>query len=89
MKEGAILMNFGRGGIVDEDALARAVDERGLRTALDVLQTEPMRADHPLLRVKNRRNVVITPHIAWASVEARKRLIKMIAQNIRDFMSGK
>ena len=89
MKEGAILMNFGRGGIVDEDALARAVDERGLRTALDVLQTEPMRADHPLLRVKNRRNVVITPHIAWASVEARKRLIKMIAQNIRDFMNGK
>ena len=89
MKEGAILMNFGRGGIVDEEALARAVDERGLRTALDVLQTEPMRADHPLLRVKNRRNVIITPHIAWASIEARKRLIKMIAQNIRDFMSGK
>ena len=48
-----------------------------------------MRVDHPLLRVKNRRNVVITPHIAWASIEARKRLIKMIAQNIRDFMSGK
>ena len=89
MKEGAILMNFGRGGIVDEEALARAVDERGLRVALDVLQTEPMRADHPLLRVKNRRNVVITPHIAWASIEARKRLIKMLAQNIRNFMSGK
>jgi len=82
-------MDSGRGGRVHEEARARAVDERGLRTALDVLQTEPMRADHPLLRVKNRRNVVITPHIAWASIEARKRLIKMLAQNIRNFMSGK
>ena len=47
MKEGAILMNFGRGGIVDENAVARAIDERNLRFAADVQQTEPMRPDHP------------------------------------------
>ena len=88
MKEGAILMNFGRGGIVDESAVARAIDGRNLRFASDVLETEPMRADHPLLNIKNKENLILTPHVAWASFEARERLVAMIVENIKDFLKG-
>ena len=88
MKEGAILMNFGRGGIVDENAVARAIDGRNLRFAADVLETEPMRADHPLLRIKNKENLILTPHVAWASFEARQRLVAMIVENIKEFLKG-
>ena len=88
MKEGAILMNFGRGGIVDESAVARAIDGRNLRFASDVLETEPMRADHPLLNIKNKENLILTPHVAWASFEARERLVAMIAENIKEFLKG-
>ena len=88
MKEGAILMNFGRGGIVDENAVARAIDGRNLRFASDVLETEPMRADHPLLSIKNKENLILTPHVAWASFEARERLVAMIAENIKEFLKG-
>ncbi|MGP1533362.1 MAG: D-2-hydroxyacid dehydrogenase [Campylobacter sp.] len=88
MKEGAILMNFGRGGIVDENAVARAIDGRNLRFASDVLETEPMRADHPLLNIKNKENLILTPHVAWASFEARERLVAMIVENIKEFLKG-
>ena len=88
MKEGALLMNFGRGGIVDESAVARAIDGRNLRFAADVLETEPMRADHPLLNIKNKENLILTPHVAWASFEARERLVAMIAENIKEFLNG-
>ena len=88
MKEGALLMNFGRGGIVDENAVARAIDGRNLRFAADVLETEPMRADHPLLNIKNKENLILTPHVAWASFEARERLVAMIAENIKEFLNG-
>jgi len=88
MKEGAILMNFGRGGIVDESAVARAIDGQNLRFASDVLETEPMRSDHPLLRIKNKENLILTPHVAWASFEARERLVTMIVENIKEFLKG-
>lgn len=88
MKEGALLMNFGRGGIVDENAVARAIDGRNLRFAADVLETEPMSADHPLLNIKNKENLILTPHVAWASFEARERLVAMIAENIKEFLNG-
>ena len=88
MKEGAILMNFGRGGIVDESAVARAIDGRNLRFAADVLETEPMRADHSLLNIKNKENLILTPHVAWASFEARQRLVAMIVENIKEFLKG-
>ena len=88
MKEGAILMNFGRGGIVDENAVVRAIDGRNLRFASDVLETEPMRADHPLLNIKNKENLILTPHVAWASFEARQRLVAMIVENIKEFLKG-
>ena len=88
MKEGAILMNFGRGGIVDETAMARAIDERNLRFGTDVLECEPMSENSPFLKVKNRANLVITPHVAWGSLEARKRLISLIVKNIEEFIKG-
>lgn len=89
LKNGAILMNFGRGGIVDEEELAKAVDSKNLKVVLDVLQTEPMIENHPLLNVKNKENVLITPHIAWASKEARQTLMHSVANNIKDFLNGK
>ncbi|MDA3056535.1 MULTISPECIES: D-2-hydroxyacid dehydrogenase [unclassified Campylobacter] len=89
MKNGAILMNFGRGGIVDENALAKAIDEKNLKVALDVLEKEPMIENHPLLSVKNKENLIITPHIAWASNEARATLVELVAKNIKDFVNGK
>ncbi len=83
-KDGAVIVNVGRGGIIDEDAVAKIVDERELYFGLDVLEREPMRENHPLLSVKNRERLYITPHIAWASNEAREKLIELVAQNIRD-----
>ena len=82
-KEGAVILNLGRGGIINEDAVARIIDEKNLSFGLDVLTQEPMQAGHPLLSVKNRDRLYITPHIAWASVEARERLIASIITNIK------
>lgn len=84
LKKGAILMNFGRGGIVDETEVAKQIDSSNLKFITDVLESEPMRAGHPFLKVKNRQNLLITPHVAWASIEARKRLIEMVAKNIKE-----
>ncbi|MCD8212524.1 MAG: D-2-hydroxyacid dehydrogenase [Campylobacter sp.] len=86
MKDGAILMNFGRGGIIDEKALANAIDNKNLRACIDVLQTEPMKPNHPFLSVKNKDNLIVTPHVAWASKEAREKLINLIVKNIENFI---
>lgn len=86
MKASAIFINVGRGSIVDEQALANALERGEIAAAgLDVLDTEPMREDNPLRRIKDSRRLIITPHIAWASVEARKRLMKIVAGQIREF----
>ncbi len=85
MKPTACLLNMGRGGIVDEAALAQAIDEYRIAAAgLDVLTTEPIAADSPLLKVKNKERLYITPHIAWGSIEARRLLISRTAQNIQN-----
>ncbi len=89
MKKNAILLNLGRGGIVNEKDLAIALDSDLIGGAgLDVLEKEPIDPENPLLKVKNREKLLITPHIAWTSVEARKRLINEIAENIRAFLNG-
>ena len=88
MKRGAVLLNLGRGGIVDETSLARVIDAREFYAGLDVLEDEPMRDGHPLLGVKHQERLYITPHIAWASVEARTRLVAMVCGNIQDFIDG-
>ena len=87
LKDGAVLINVGRGGIVDEEALANAIDSKNLLVGLDVTKSEPINKDNPLLKVKNRDNLIITPHIAWGSIEARERLINGIVKNIREFLS--
>ena len=82
-KDGAIVLNLGRGGIINEDAMAKIIDEKNIFIGTDVLTTEPMLEDHPLLSVKNKENLYITPHIAWTSVEARDSLIASTVENIK------
>ena len=89
MKSGVVLLNLGRGGIVDETVLARVIDARELYVGLDVLESEPMSDPHPLMGVKHQERLYITPHIAWASVESRERLVAMVCDNIQDFIDGK
>lgn len=88
MKESAIFLNLGRGPIVVEKDLADALDNGDIAAAgLDVLSVEPMREDNPLRRIKDSEKLIITPHIAWASVEARTRLMEIILGQIKDFLS--
>lgn len=87
MKPTAFLINTGRGPLVDEAALAQALNAGRIAGAgLDVLSVEPPKADNPLLGA---RNLLITPHIGWASREARVRLIETTAANLRAFLDGK
>lgn len=85
MKPGAYLLNLGRGGIVDETALAEAIDGGLIAgAASDVFTSEPLPADNPLMKVQKKDRLLLTPHIAWASKEARDRLAAMIARNIAE-----
>jgi glycerate dehydrogenase len=86
MKPGAFLINTGRGPLLDEQAVADALNGGRLGGAgLDVLSVEPPRADNPLLTA---RNCVVTPHIAWASRAARTRLMDAVVENVRAFLDG-
>ena len=90
MKPHAILLNLGRGGIVNEGDLARILDEGAIGgAALDVLAQEPVGRENPLLKVKRQDRLLITPHIAWASQEVRKTLLQEIAYNIKSFLQGR
>lgn len=87
MKRTAFLINTARGGLVDEAALADALNHDRLAGAgLDVLSTEPPSPDNPLI---NAKNSIITPHIAWATKASRIRLLKISAENIRGWLNGK
>lgn len=87
MKNSAIFINTSRGPVVDEQALADALNSSKIRAAgLDVLETEPARTDNPLLTAKN---CYITPHIAWAALETRARLLKILEENLEAYISGK
>ena len=89
MKPSAIFLNLGRGPIVVERDLADALENKTIAGAgLDVLTVEPMSAENPLKRIKDSDRLIITPHIAWASLEARTRLMKIIEGQIRDFFGG-
>lgn len=86
MKPSAIFLNAGRGPIVVEQDLADALEKGQIAAAgLDVLCVEPMRTDNPLKNIKDSRKLLITPHIAWASIEARTRLMNIVCGQIRDF----
>lgn len=87
IKEGAILLNLGRGGIINEDDLAKLIDEKEIYCGIDVVSKEPIQSSNPLLKVKNKDRLLLTPHIGWGSSESRNRLIKKVAQNIKDFLN--
>lgn len=86
MKKSAIFINVGRGPIVVEQDLVDALNEGEIAAAgLDVLSVEPMSEQNPLRTIKDSNKLIITPHIAWASVEARTRLMKIISNQIKEF----
>ena len=82
----SVLLNLGRGGIVNEKDLAKALDQKEIYAGLDVTEREPIPADSPLLQIKHKERLLITPHIAWTSIEARERLVAGIIKNIEEFL---
>lgn len=86
MKNGVYLLNLGRGGIINEDDLAKIIDNKEIYVALDVLEKEPMTDPHPLMDVNHQERLYITPHIAWTSIEARNRLVELVIENILSFL---
>lgn len=89
MKKTSYLVNMGRGPIVNETDLVEALSENQIAgAALDVISAEPMKSDNPLLKLQDSRKLFVTPHIAWATIEARTRLMDEVYGNIRAFQNG-
>jgi lactate dehydrogenase-like 2-hydroxyacid dehydrogenase len=89
MRPCAILLNLGRGGIINEKDLARALNDNIIGAAgIDVMEQEPINADNPLLKLYDKEKILITPHMAWASKESRELLVEKIARNIEVFQKG-
>ena len=89
MKETAILVNVARGPVVDTQALYDAlVTDQIAGAGLDVLEQEPMAKDNPLAQIKDSTKLIITPHMAWASLESRTRLVDAVVKNIEAFLAG-
>ena len=86
LKKGAILLNLGRGGIINETDLGLEIDRREIYVGLDVLEQEPMATEHSLHQITHKERLLITPHIAWTSIEARAKLLDGIVKNIEDFI---
>lgn len=87
MKDGVMIINTARGQLVVEEDLRDALNSgKVYGAACDTVSTEPIRADNPLLKAKN---MIITPHIAWASTESRQRLMKIAVNNVSEFLSGR
>ncbi len=88
LKEKAILLNLGRGGIVNETDLAYELDRREIYAGLDVLEKEPIDMESRLMQVEHKERLLITPHIAWTSIESRKRLLQGIVENIKTYLEN-
>ena len=89
MKRSAILINVGRGGIVDEADLAKVLDEELIAGAgIDVFAQEPIHPQNPLLHVKNKDRLLLSPHVTWSSIEARTELMEIIGRNISEFLTA-
>lgn len=90
MKRRPLLINTARGGLVDEEDLVQALDEGLIAgAAFDVAQQEPPPHHHPLMRIASRPNVIVTPHVAWASDEAQQVLADQLVDNIENFIAGR
>ena len=90
MKPTSLIVNVGRGGIIDEADLAKAIDANLLAgAAVDVFSSEPLLKENPLLHVQNTEKLLLTPHIAWASIEARATMVEGVVKNIQEFLSLK
>lgn len=89
LQEDTVLLNLGRGGIINEKDLADILDEKRIYAGLDVVEHEPIKENNPLNFIKNKDRLLITPHIAWTSKEARETLIKEVAKNIEEFLNEK
>lgn len=90
MKRRPLVINTARGGLVDEEDLVRALDERLISgAAFDVAREEPPPLEHPLMRIANRPNVIVTPHVAWASDQAQQALADQLIDNIERFIAGR
>lgn len=88
LKEKSILLNLGRGGIINETDLAFELDRREIYAGLDVLEKEPIQTTNRLNEVQHKERLLITPHIAWSSIEARKKLLEGIVDNIQTFLES-
>ncbi len=86
IKKGALLLNLGRGGIINEKDLSEILSEGRIFAGLDVLEKEPIEEENPLLHISHGDNLLITPHIAWTSIEARRKLVDGIYNNIKEFL---
>jgi lactate dehydrogenase-like 2-hydroxyacid dehydrogenase len=90
MRPCAIILNLGRGGIINEKDLARALNDNLIGAAgIDVMEQEPINADNPMLKLFDKEKILITPHMAWASKESRELLLEKIARNIEVYLKGK
>lgn len=89
LKNNAILVNVGRGGIIDEDALTQRMLESEIRFGSDVLECEPLKPNHPLLNPALSSRLLLTPHTAWAYKQTRERLMKSVYMNVKNFLEGK
>ena len=90
MRPCAILLNLGRGGIINEKDLARALNENLIGAAgIDVMEQEPINADNPMLKLFDKEKILITPHMAWASKESRELLLEKIARNIEVYLKNR
>ena len=90
MRPCAIILNLGRGGIINEKDLARALNDNLIGAAgIDVMEQEPINADNPMLKLFDKEKILITPHMAWASKESRELLLEKIARNIEVYIKSK
>lgn len=90
MRPCAILLNLGRGGIINEKDLARALNDNLIGAAgIDVMEQEPINADNPLLKLFDKEKILITPHMAWASRESRELLLEKISRNIEMYLHSR
>jgi glycerate dehydrogenase len=85
IQDGSVLVNVGRGGIINESDLAKILEEKDIFVGLDVFEKEPINADNPLLKSNK---VLLTPHVAWSSKEARGKLMDGIYNNIKEFIKS-